>query len=228
MSWQHPTGNTPQAVHVVCAGYTQREYCAAVGVYGSPVPTDIEVWTLNKALRSIKADFGFVLDDLVGENNKDQVYVKDLGNLNIPLLTTTIDEPVKDITKDHLSEWHEYPIHGIRDSLGNTFGDLYKGAGNFTDKDRAIMGRDLLYMKNSLPMILAYAWYIGVRTVFLWGADYTHPAGQRREDDQPNAEFWVGFLKGQGVQVILSGDTTLCSIRDGRDLYGYGARQPRL
>lgn len=231
MSWTHPTGNTPQAVHIVCAGYTQRDFHAVMGVYNSPVPTDIEVWTLNKALRSVKSHFGFVLDDLIGEYNKDPTYIRDIRRLGLPIITTTVDQPVLDMVNSgegSQSTFLEFPILELRNKLGDVFGTMYKGQGKYSERERNLMGRDLLYLKNSFPMMLAYAWFIGVKTIFVYGADYTHPAGQRREDDQPNAEFWVGFCRGQGIQVVLTGDTTLCSTRDGKELYGYGARQPAL
>jgi hypothetical protein len=230
--WSHPTGKTPRSIHVICSGFTQRDYIAMRTAY-DPVVADVdEVWSLNKALRSIKCDLGFVLDDLVGEHNRSRRYMADIRKVSesIPIITTTIDSPVQALT-ERSSAFHEFPIIPIRDKLGIEFAEKYTGRSgrDFNEADCRVFGNDLLYFRNSVPMILAYALFIGVHTVYLWGADYSHPgSGARLEADQPNAEYWVGFCKAHGMQIVLPGGTTLLSTDKGTDLYGYGARQPFL
>lgn len=234
--FQHPTGKAPKSIHLVCCGITIRDYLAANMGYDVTLPAADEVWSLNKALRTIRSDFGFILDDLVGEYVKSERYAYDVCQLSkmMPIMTTTVDQPVKEQTDargGNISNLFEYPITQIRDAIGAQFWESTKREmPNGMTVREAIRqkGNNLLYFKNSVPMILAYAWFIGVESMVIFGADYTHPAGQRREDDQPNCEYWLGWCEGQGMQIYLPGDTTLKKTRDGKDLYGYGARQPKL
>lgn len=85
------------------------------------------------------------------------------------------------------------------------------------------------YLRNSIPLILAYAGFIGVRTINLFGADYDFPGQAIHEADKPNAEYWCGLLIGLlGIEIKVSSRTTLLSTNQGRAIYGYGPRQPVL
>ena len=85
------------------------------------------------------------------------------------------------------------------------------------------------YMMNSIPMILAYAGAIGVERINLFGADYDFPGSAVHEADKPNAEYWGGGIRmGLGMDIFLPSRTTLFSTNQGRNIYGYGARQPVL
>ena len=236
--WKHPTGQVPSTIFIVCAGYTMRQWHAVRGCYRSPIDKHeheyTEVWSLNKALRTNIADFGFVMDDLIGEYRRDPIYIDQINRLNIPILTSTVDDPVIDMlhqlpsnARELTADFHEYPILPLRDSLGDDFTLVYLGV-DTTDQQARLFGNQMLYLKNSFPMMLAYAYLIGVKTIYVFGADYTHPQGQARESDQPNAEYWVGYLRGRGIQVVICDDSTLLDTRDGRAIYGYGARQPAL
>ena len=68
---------------------------------------------------------------------------------------------------------------------------------------------------------------IGVKRIALFGADYSHEASKRREDDRPNAEYWIGFCQARGVQFILPPTTTLLNANRRGWFYGY-RDQPRL
>lgn len=215
-----------------------RQWHAVRGCYRSPIDKHkheyTEVWSLNKALRTNIADFGFVMDDLIGEYRRDPIYIDEINELNIPILTSTVDDPVIDMlhqlpsnASELTAEFHEYPILPLRDNLGDDFTLVYLDE-PATDQQKRLFGNQMLYLKNSFPLMLAYAYLIGVKTVYVFGADYTHPQGQARESDQPNAEYWVGYLRGRGIQVVICDDSTLLDTRDGRAIYGYGARQPAL
>lgn len=83
------------------------------------------------------------------------------------------------------------------------------------------------YFKNSIPMLLAYAGFIGVETIHLFGADYDFPGASVHEADKPNAEYWAGLIMGFfGCNIRVSSRTTFMSTNQGRAAYGYGARQP--
>lgn len=239
MAFTHPTGRNPHTVALICSGHTKVDYFNALTQYNPAIPRVNEVWNLNKSLRYALGDFAFVLDDLVGEANISERYIQDVVNASChyPIMTSTYDRAAQDIANKYAGDKapmiSEYPIHAIRDWLGQSFADDYavrlQRDQPFTTEEERRFGNDLLYMRNSVPMILAYALFIGVKTLYLFGADYSHPvSGTRLEADQPNAEFWVGFCRGRGMQIVVSSSSTLLRSNEKFELYGYGARQPKL
>jgi hypothetical protein len=76
-------------------------------------------------------------------------------------------------------------------------------------------------------MILAYALFIGVREIRLYGADYVIRGSDHMEENRPNCEYWVGFLRGMGIVVKVPRGTTLLNTDMNKRIYGY-ARDPIL
>lgn len=224
----------PKCIHIICSGATTKDYLAANMGYERVLPKADEVWSLNKSLRSFRADKGFVLDDWVGEYAKSAAYMTEIVRLtnDMPIVTSVVDCEVRkmvDSMGGNINNVIEYPIKEIRDALGEWFYNMCRA--NIPEtmtKEEFIKkkGRSLLYMKNSVPLILGYAWWVGATSIYLFGADYTHPMSNRREEDRPCAEYWCGFLEACGVSLFLPADTTLKSAREGDSIYGYGARQP--
>ena len=229
------TEEKTDCIHIICSGATTKDYLAANMGYERLIPKADQVWSLNKSLRSFKCDMGFVLDDWIGEYSKSPAYMTDIVRLtnDMKIITTSKDCEVQKMVESlggNIDNVIPFPIQEISDALGQWFWDTCRSNTDKMDKDKFIKqkGRSMLYMKNSVPMILAYAWWVGAKSIYLFGADYTHPMSSRREDDKPCAEYWCGFLEACGVSLYLPSDTTLKSVRDGTDIYGYGARQPIL
>ena len=238
----HPTGQTPNTVHIVACGYTKRDYIDAVGQYFPEVPVigtpGVEVWTLNKACRAIRADLGFVLDDLVAESRINEHYAKEIIDLSktMPIITCEKTADFREKFGHYTPGIHEYPIREISEKLArwHLMGVESRKAGKpmeITPESVVPVQRrrEMAYFRNSLPLIMAYAWAMeSIHTLYLWGADYTHPvSGASREADQPNAEYWAGFLRASGIRIIVSQDTTLLKTREPWKVYGY-ARIPDL
>ena len=112
------------------------------------------------------------------------------------------DRPIMTSAKyDEFDQAVEYPFMAICKAL------------NLKGLDR--------YFYNTVPYMLAYALYIGVQRITLFGADYYHPNSPGREADLANCEWWLGFLRAKGVNITLAHDTTLMRARDHAPLYGY-------
>ena len=69
--------------------------------------------------------------------------------------------------------------------------------------------------------MLAYALFIGVRQILLWGADYSHEKSKRREEDRANAEYWIGICRVLGMRILIPDTSTLCNADKGTYFYGY-------
>ena len=221
--YKHPTDKKPEIVDIVACGPTVRSYLSMRMDYDPIAPDADEVWTLNKALRSIRADLGFVMDDMVGEARRSERYREALDNLSIPIITSIIDDDVRALYPNcHLIP---FPLDDVLNSVGIRV--MKARSSNFTTGDVAHAG-DVTgyYFHNSIPYMLAYALFIGVKRVQLFGADYTYPGMAAREDDRANTEYWVGILRAYGVEVWTTRDTTLLNQPKQPYLYGYGARPP--
>ena len=227
---RHVTGKIPKSVSIVAMGPSQRVWHNGNGSYSLGVPRPEEVWCLNKGLRTIKCDVGFVLDDLVGEARRSEQYATDIRGLTLPIITSTIDSDVRQLFPNN--RLHAFPLEQNIWEIGVRYGVV-----NGTDVNQIIAAPDNVlriggavgyYLHNSIPMILAYALWIGVQKCYLYGVDYTYPGQEAREDDRANCEYWVGFCRGQGMEVQVCADSTLLDTRSPTKLYGYGARPPVL
>ena len=226
MDWKHPTGSIPKVVDIVACGPTIRSYMAMRFEYDPIAPTPDEVWTLNKAVRTVRADLAFIMDDLVGEARRSERYRQDLECLQIPVITSTVDMQVEDLYPTlFMHGLTEYPLDEVLNQLGARV--LRNRGPNLNTGDVKNVG-DIVgyYLHNSIPYMLAYALFIGVERVQLYGADYTYPGMAAREDDRANTEYWIGLLRAFGVEVWTTRDTTLLNQTRQPWLYGYGARPP--
>lgn len=78
-----------------------------------------------------------------------------------------------------------------------------------------------LYFNNSVPYMVAYALYIGVKELIIFGADYTYPGTDAREAGRGCMEFWLGFAAAKGMTIQIAPSSTLMDAREGTRFYGY-------
>ena len=228
MSWVHPTGKKPKTVAIVSLGPTQNVYHANNFQYTPHREKPCEVWTVNKGFRSVVCDLVFIMDDLIGEMNKSSRYHDDIESFSGPVITSIVDV---EVLSSYRKTFYEFPFNDVLDYVGYVAGAeraARTGTKKITPADiynnGIVVGN---YLHNSIPFMLAYALFIGVETVYLFGADYTFPGTNAREDDRANCEYWVGLLRARGVDVVVPHETTLLNQSRQPWVYGYGARPPK-
>lgn len=218
----------PRTVAIVACGATQADWHNVNYTYERKVPRVDVVWSLNKALRTVKCDLGFVMDDLVGECRRSPEYAADLAELQVPIITSTVDPQVKALLPK-VDLW-PYPVAAVIHFAGCLIlkhrGSSYAEIKARPDRVHFYAQHAANYLHNSVPYMLAYALFLGMQGVQLWGADYTFPGQEAREDDRANCEYWVGMLRMAGVELYVSPRTTLLNQRQQPYLYGFGARPP--
>ena len=216
-------GEPPETVAIVGCGPTMKDWHMGHFGYACAFPPVDQVWGLNKGLRTQKADLGFVMDDLVGECRRSPEYYEDLKALKLPIITSTVDTEVRKLLPN--ANLTEYPLREVLLCVGHK---VLAARNQRADDPVALeIGKEAgYYLHNSIPYMLAYALYCGVKGVQVFGCDYTYPGTDAREDDRANAEYWVGLLRGFGVEVKVPTTTTLLNSRKQPYLYGYGARPP--
>ena len=212
MAWKHPTGKSPKSVCLVCLGPSKHSLLEiTTGHEPDPALMGVdELWGINGGCNffagRVKYDLLWVLDFLQGEEAREPTYVGYIREYmrRFPacqLITSEADESWDDRV-------HEFPF----DELAN---DVTK-----------IGGRDSVWFRNSVPLIVAYAWWIGVETLYIFGADYHHENLKHREDDKGNAEAWLHFARMMGMKIVSSTDTTILDFNKPFAVYGY-QRTPR-
>ena len=166
-----------------------------------------EVWGLNGGVNHIAGrvayDVLWVMDHIDGEAHRAPRYVANIEDWLVRHDGHVITSQAGRLA-DH-PYVHEYPLRELL----------------------AALGQDHAYFHNSIPYVIAYALFIGVERLYLFGADYSHEAIKRREDDRPCAEYWIGVARAKGMQIVLPSDTTLLNTNRGAWFYGY-RDQPRL
>jgi hypothetical protein len=202
--WRHPTGRTPRSVLVVALGPTKQGLLELTTRHEPPPDVmDVdEVWGMNGGVNHMAGrvayDLLWIMDHLDGEEAKEPRYGE--------LIRRWIDRHGAPVITSQAGTWglnsrvHEYPLRQVMDTFGRD---------------------DAAYFHNSVPYVLAYALWIGVERLVLWGADYSHEALKHREDDRANAEYWVGYCRARGMKIQVPADTTLLNTDRGFWFYGY-------
>jgi hypothetical protein len=198
--WRHPTGRWPERVALVSLGVTHQDFVAEwLGRDpGDTVWGRDETWTLNRGALVFRHDLAFVMDYLDGERAAWPRYGALLHRHDRPIITSVAPDWPGHVTA--------YPQEAVRRHFGP--------------------GHD--YFHNSVPWIVAYAIWCGVRELTLWGCDYTHERSNGREDDRANAEYWVALARAAGMAVLIPETSTLCNAARGAYHYGYPEPLPPL
>lgn len=79
------------------------------------------------------------------------------------------------------------------------------------------------YLNNTAAYALAYALYIGVEKVSIFGCDYTYPDAHDAEQGRGCLEFWLGIAAARGVKLAMPKVSSLMDAcyPQQRRLYGY-------
>lgn len=231
--YRHPgLESKPRCVLVTALGPSKQALLELQTNHQPPTFGVDQVWGINAGVNWLSSrvsfDALFVLDYLAGEAAKFPRYgqaLKQWANHHEALAfhdphDVAAYEPRRIITTVAGGEWDEIAIEYPLQTVWR----------------RAYQHSPCLpYLVNSIPMVLLYAWAIGVEELHLWGADYNHPQlGTFREPERANCEYWVGWCRAAGMRVIVPECTTLLGTADLMQawrVYGYppGAdRHPRL
>lgn len=198
MNWNHPTGNAPKTVNLICLGPSNSAYI------GASMQADLdeclaadETWTLNRGINLFPHDLGFVMDHIGGEADKFPRYGASLWRHDKPI-----------ITSDNCDGWpnhvHKFPLdevwHWLRTSVNPMHGNWFH---------------------NSVAYVIVYAAFVGVKELRVFGADYgTHSSGVV-EDGHPCVAYWAGVMERMGLVCIAPAQSGFLNINQRDWIYGY-------
>lgn len=203
-TWQHPTGTVPASVAVVGLGPSRADFFDRLTAHEPGLAVD-EIWAINTGLRYTPHDVAFVMDDVADYADRFPAYGDALRAHAQPIITNTAyaDFPAT-LT---------YPLEAVLAACAGT-------------------GMWRCFYHNSIPYVLAYALAIGVKSIRLYGIDYTHPDVDAVEQGREVCAAWIGFLRGRGIEVLITDSSSMLQARRVHDplwrwFYGY-LRQPAV
>lgn len=206
MTWQHPNGAVPDCVALVGLGPSKQEFFDMQVAHDFAPPWQ-EVWTVNAGVRLLPScDLLWVMDDIEEHSRIWPEYGASLAAHAGPVITGRAYScgPARQF---------EYPLQAIVDHYGD-------GCASWLHTI-------------SIPYILAYAGWIGVQRIVLFGIDCHWPGmPELTERGQAVVCYWLGRLAGLGVLAQIASTSALADVRrirdyDWRRFYGY-LRQPIL
>lgn len=157
--------------------------------------TPDEVWTVNTAIRWCKCDVAFILDDMRDYADHHPTYAQAMRESTVPIITGA------GAVYPDFPRAAGYPLAEVVERFGSA------------------------YFRNSIPLVLAYAMWLGVGRIDLYGADYTYDGNPNREEGHPCLAFWLGIAHALGVEVNIASRSSLLQTNQPFWVYGM-LRQP--
>lgn len=83
------------------------------------------------------------------------------------------------------------------------------------------------WFSNGIAYIIAYAIWVGVKELYLYGLDYDHPnTGNATEPGKDVCTAWTVLAMGMGITVTICPDSSLMNQRDNPFVKYYGYTDP--
>lgn len=156
-----------------------------------------EVWAINMASNMVWHDVVFWMDDLDQQEKFKPGLFAVMRRRGRPVITTKADRTI-------LPKSYDYPLEEISKLALPIFGHTY--------------------LNNGVAMAIAYAIWKQVKTLKLYGCDFTYPNRNYAESGRGCTEAWLALASASGMTIVLPDKTSLFDAVD-RKIYGY-AEQP--
>lgn len=195
--WNLPV---PKRVALVGLGGSSWNYVNEVDAIGNRKDKFDEVWTMNSYCNVIESDRLWHMDNI----EVQRIRAKG-GNVKVKGFLKAMKEYKGPIYTSVLHPDYpnlvQYPLMEIAQKLGS------------------------LYFTSTPAYAIAYAIYIGVEEISLYGLDYTWPGMAEVELGRSCAEYWIGQGSARGVKFKVAPFSSLMEARvwskERIPLYGY-------
>ena len=88
--------------------------------------------------------------------------------------------------------------------------------------EEVIRDLDSWYFNSTVAYAVAYAIYIGVKSISLWGVDFTYENSHHAEKGRACVEYYLGVAKARGIEIGVPDTSSLMdATEDENSLYGY-------
>ncbi|MES0444978.1 MAG: methyltransferase domain-containing protein [Desulfobacterales bacterium] len=204
-TWKAMPKAAPKSVSIVAMGKSAATYIRLASNKGGRQRVSDEVWAINSMGNVIKHDLLFHMDDCRVQESR----AKRDPDGNVAGMVEWLKSHPRFITSKKYPEYtgaHEFPLQDVINSVGTT------------------------YLNNTVAYAVAYAIFIGVQKISLYGADYSYDDLHKAESGRGCVEFLLGMAAARGIQVEVAQDSTLLDacIPDDLRFYGYDASDIKL
>lgn len=192
----------PGRVAIVALGPSSLQYVQECDVAGDRHKVFDETWTVNSYTSIIQAERIFHMDDV-----RIQEIRAAGGNTRVEYMLKALKRHKGPIYTSFAHPDYpalvEFPLRDVIQKLGS------------------------IYFNNTMAYAIAYAAFIGVKSITLFGLDFTWPNIHQAEQGRACCEYWLGRAHGMGIQFNIASQSTLMDMRtrhaDDLQLYGYDA-----
>lgn len=192
---------SPKRVAIVALGATAEWYMDNVKRLGGRHVFADEVWAINAMGDVIACDLVFHMDDVrIQEIRAAAKPNSSIAQMLKWLKTSKIPVMTSRSHPDYPA-LIEFPFEAVANHVGE------------------------VYFNNTVAYAVAYALYLGVEEISLFGCDWIYPNAYKGETGRACVEYWLGFAQAKGVRVIVPTGTPLLDsyrAQNADDVYAYG------
>lgn len=195
--------NQPEHVVILGLGPSLESYVDLVKRMGSRSAFADEVWGLNAVGDVILCDRIFHMDDVRVQEARAELRPKsNIANM--------------------LGWMRTYPGPIYTSQIPNR--SAYRGLVEYP-LEEVISKTGFAYFNGTCAYAVAFAIYLGVKKISLFGCDFTYPNAHHAEKGRACVEFWLGIASAKGIEIGLAPNTTLMDAieSDQAKFYGYDA-----
>lgn len=189
----------PKHVSIVGLGPSDSAYLDTVKRLGGRKAYCDETWVINAHGQVLDADLVFHMDDV----RVQEIRAKARPDTNIArMLDWLKTHPGPVMTSRAHPDYPglvEFPLEDVLNKLGYD------------------------YFNSTAAYAIAYAIFIGVEKLSLWGFDFTYPSAHDAEKGRGCCEYWIGVAMARGIKIAVPKTSTLLDayVPADRRLYGY-------
>lgn len=191
----------PKHVAIVALGATSWAYMDHVKRLGNRRVYADEVWAINAMGDVIACDLVFHMDD---------VRIQEIRAAARP------DSNIAEMLK-----WLKATKTPVMTSRAHAD---YPALVEFPFEDVANFVGEV-YFNNTVAYAVAYALFLGVEQISLFGCDWIYPKASKGEAGRACVEYWLGWAQAKGVRVLVPPMTPLLDsyrAMGDDDVYAYG------
>jgi len=199
----HPTGKSPKRVVILAMGPTRKDYLDLLSVTNAKQIQFDEVWGVNNIFNVTPVDMTFAMDDFRMLQYAVPDMAEQIKNAPHPVMTAVAYKECPTAVS--------FPLAEVLTSI--------RGASEF--------------LNHTVAYMLAYAAYIGVEEVIIFGADYitlSERYGTRSDEGwqlvaryMQCSAYWAGICAARGMEVVVTPNSPFLGVdRPAKDnFYGY-------
>ena len=194
-------GSVPATVAIVAMGRSSGTYLSLASTSGTRRRVADETWAINSMGGVIEHDLLFHMDDC----KIQEARAEKLPGENIAGMMSWLQAHPKFMTSTPYDDYPgavEYPLEEVINGIGGH-----------------------IYLNGTVAYAVAYAIFIGVKKISMFGCDYTYSDLHKSESGRGCVEFLLGMASQLGIHIEIAQDSTLmdANVPDSCKPYGYDA-----